>query len=263
MRSLRIAVLLLGMSLPIAASALPAALLSLQKQGAVIGQRFPAPDGLTGWVVKIQGRNVIVYTTASGEHALSGALVDKAGDNLTEQYADTYIEQPAANKLATMLAGDPMLVDEGAPNAPELYAYADANCIFCNRLWTEIRPYVQSGKVRVHWVMVAFLKDTSPGRGAAIMAAPDRLAALTQDESKFDTQHEQGGIPPLDPVPPALVGALKAHAAEMAEAGAQGTPLLLYRKGSNWILSDGMPRDIQTFLNMVNPSIPPTPAASH
>ena len=261
MRSLRILALLLGTSLPIAAYALPPALASLQKQGAVIGQSFPAPDGLTGWVVKIQEHSLIVYTTLSGSYAMSGALVDDGGNNLTQKYSDTYIERPAAARLAEQLANDPMLVDEGDLHAPELYAYADANCIFCNKLWTELRPYVQSGKVRVHWVMVAFLKESSPGRGAAILAAPDRLAALSQDESKFDTQHEQGGIPTLDPIPAAVAAALKAHSAEMAETDAQGTPLLLYRKGSTWTLSDGMPRDLPAFLNLVNPSIPATPAA--
>jgi thiol:disulfide interchange protein DsbG len=249
----------MALSAPVFA-ALPPALEGLQKQGGVIGQSFPAPDGLTGWVVQIQGRSLILYTTPSGNYVLSGALVDQGGKNLTEQYGDTYIEQPAANKLIGQLAKDPTLIDEGDPHAPDLYAYADANCSFCNKLWTELRPYVQSGKVRVHWVMLAFLKETSPGRGAAILAAPDRLAALNTDESKFDKDHEEGGIPPLDPIPVAVGAALQAHDAEMAEAGSQGTPLLLYRKGNTWTLSEGMPRDFQTFMSTVNPSIPPTPS---
>ncbi len=210
-------------------------------------------------MVQIQGRSLIVYTTPSGQYALSGALVDKGGNNLTEQYGNTYIEQPAANKLIGQLASDPTLVDEGDAHAPDLYAYADANCIYCNKLWTELRPYVQSGKVHVHWVMVAFLKDSSPGRGAAILASPDRLAALTLDESKFDKDHEEGGIPASDKIPAAISAALQAHAAEMAAAGSNGTPLLLYRKGSTWTLSDGMPRDFQTFMSTVNPSVAPTP----
>jgi thiol:disulfide interchange protein DsbG len=259
MRSLRILVLSLSLSLPLTAFALPPALETLQKQGGVIGQNFPAPDGLTGWVVQIQGRSLIVYTTPSGQYALSGALVDKGGNNLTEQYGNTYIEQPAANKLISQLTGDPTLIDEGDVHAPDLYAYADANCSFCNKLWTELRPYVQSGKVHVHWVMLAFLKESSPGRAAAILASPDRLAALTLDESKFDKEHEEGGIQPLDPIPAALVGAMKAHEAQMAEAGSQGTPLLLYRKGNTWTLGDGMPRDFPAFMSTVNPSIPPTP----
>jgi thiol:disulfide interchange protein DsbG len=262
MRSLRALALLaclLGLSAPVFAD-IPPALASLQAQGGVIGHSFPAPDGLTGWVVQIQGRSLILYTTPSGAYVLSGPLVDKGGNNLTEQYSNTYIEQPAANKLFAQLANDPMLIDEGNPHAPEMYAYVDANCIYCNKLWTEVRPYVQSGKIRMHWVILAFLKDSSPGRGAAILAAPDRLAALMLDETQFDKEHEEGGIPPLTPIPPTVVGALNAHSAELAEAGSQGTPLILYRKGSTWTLSDGMPRDFQAFLNTVNPSIPPTAA---
>jgi thiol:disulfide interchange protein DsbG len=254
--------LLAALPLATLAAPLPPALTLVQKQGGTVGRSFAAPDGLTGWVVTFPDRSLVVYTTVSGDYLISGLLVNQGGANLTEQYSDTYIEQPAANKLASMLAGDPTLVDEGDPHAPEIYAYIDANCSFCNKLWTGVRPYVQSGKLRVHWVVLAFLKESSPARGAAILAAPDRLAALTQDESKFDKQHEEGGIAPLQTIPPAIENALATHTAEMTEAGSQGTPLLLYRKGSVWTLSDGMPRDLPAFLNMVNPSIPLTPAAA-
>ncbi|HEY4126586.1 MAG TPA: thiol:disulfide interchange protein DsbG [Gammaproteobacteria bacterium] len=259
LRALIATLCLLCISAP-AFAVLPPALTSLQSRGAVVGKSFPAPDGLTGWVVQIQGHTIVLYSTPGGRYLLSGALVDQGGNNLTEQYSDTYIEQPAANKLAIQLASDPLLVDEGDKHAPELYAYIDANCIYCNKLWTELRPYVQSGKLQVHWVVLAFLKDSSMAKGAAILAAPDRLAALTQDETKFDTQQEEGGVAPLDKIPPAITTAMNAHAAQMAESGSQGTPLLLYRKGTTWALMDGMPRDFQTFLNSVNPSIPPTPA---
>lgn len=246
--------LLLAVS-PLAAfaAALPPALVLIQKQGGTVGQSFAAPDGLTGWVVTFPDRSLIVYTTVSGNYLISGLVVDQAGRDLTSQYQDRYFPKPDVSRLATTLATDPTLVDEGSPDAPPLYVFADANCFYCNKLWNELRPYVTSRKVRVRWAMLAFLKPTSPGRAAAILAAPDRLAALTQDESKFDRVNEEGGIAPLDPVPDDIAAPLKRHMDEMASAGANGTPLLLYRNGGKWQSADGMPADIRAFVAGLQP----------
>lgn len=237
-------------ALPLAALAapLPPALMLVQKQGGTVGQSFAAPDGLTGWVVTFPDRSLIIYTTVSGNYLISGQVVDQSGKDLTSQYQDRYFPKPDVSKLAAMLAADPTLVDEGSPKAPPLYVFADANCIYCNKLWNELRPYVTAGKVRVHWAMLAFLKPSSQGRAAAILAAPDKVAALFADESKFDRTNEEGGIAPLDPVPDDIAAVLNRHASEMASTGANGTPLLLYRNEGKWQSVDGMPTDIQAFV---------------
>ncbi|HEY1773006.1 MAG TPA: thiol:disulfide interchange protein DsbG [Gammaproteobacteria bacterium] len=237
-------------ALPLAALAapLPPALMLVQKQGGSVGQSFAAPDGLTGWVVTFPNRSLIVYTTVSGNYLISGLVLDQSGADLTAQYLDRYFPKADVTKLAATLAADPTLVNEGSPKAPPLYVFADANCFYCNKLWNELRPYVTSGKVRVHWAMLAFLKPTSQGRAAAILAAPDKTAALFTDESKFDLPKEEGGIAPLDPVPGDIAAALDRHNSEMTSAGANGTPLLIYRNDGKWQSVDGMPADIQAFV---------------
>jgi thiol:disulfide interchange protein DsbG len=241
--------------LPLAALAapLPPALVLIQKQGGTVGQSFAAPDGLTGWVVTFPDRSLIVYTTVSGNYLISGLLVDKGGSNLTAQFQDRYFPKADLTKLVATLAADPTLVHEGSPSAPPLYVFADANCFYCNKLWNELRPFVTGGKVRVHWVMLAFLKPTSQGRAAAILAAPDKVAALFTDESKFDQAKEEGGIPPLDPIPKDLAVTLNTHYAEMISAGADGTPLLLYRNDGKWQSVDGMPPDLTAFMAALGP----------
>ena len=229
-------------------AALPPALMQVQKQGGSVGQSFAGPDGLTGWIVTFPGRSLIVYTTVSGNYLISGLLLDQTGKDLTSQYQDRYFPKPDVSKLAATLATDPTLVDEGSPKAPLIYAFADANCFFCNKLWNELRPFVTGGKVHVRWVMLAFLKPTSQGRAAAILAAPDKTAALFTDESKFDLASEEGGIAPLDPVPGDIVTVLNHHTEQMVSAGANGTPLLLYRNDGKWQSMDGMPTDIQAFI---------------
>lgn len=230
-------------------AALPQALQRIQGEGAVVVRSFPAPDGLTGWIVRIEGRYVLVYSTPSGDYLLSGALVDKEGRNLSGVYADQYTPKPDPAKLLAALGPDPWLVEEGAPTAPLLYAYADPNCIYCNKLWNDLRPYVQAGKVRVRWALLDFLKPTSKGRAAAILAAHNRATALARDELKFDRDQEEGGIEELRPVPPDIDNVLKMHTDQMGEAGGMGTPTLLFRDQTGWKISYGAPKDMAAFVS--------------
>lgn len=247
--------LLLAALLPLTAFATdaPPALKQLLDSGAKLERSFPAVDGLTGWVVRLPDRPVIVFTTPSGAYAFGAPLVDKDGDNLTQQYFDKYVMTPQAESLAAALAKDLATVEEGKPDAPLLYAYADPNCIYCNHLWTQLRPFLEAGKVRVRWVMVAFLKESSPGRSAAILASKDKAAALALDETQFDTAHEEGGIPPLSPIPPQVSAALLAHGEQLRQVGDPGTPLLLFRRSGQWALSAGLPKDMTAFISTLDP----------
>lgn len=241
--------ILLTALLPLAAlAAVPPALQALQKRGWTIGQSFIGPDGLTGWVVSAPGKNVVVYTTSSGNYIVTGEIIDTDGRDLTAEYGQRYLPQPDLVKLGAALGQDPTLVDEGDSKAPPLYVFADPNCFYCNKLWTDIRPYVESGKVRIRWAMVAFLKQSSAGRATAILAAKDKLAAFTLDESKFDKAKEEGGIPPLEPMPADVHQMLALHGQEMTDAGGQGTPFMVFHSGGKWYSVEGMPTDLKAFV---------------
>lgn len=249
---MRLPALLLALLLPglaaVADPAIPPVLKNLEPQGITVVKSFPGPDGLTGWVIKLSGRSLVVFTTPSGDYAMNGVLVDKDGTNLTQQYEQKYIQRPTPADLVALLEKDNMLVDEGQDKAPLIYVYADANCSFCNRFWNELRPYVKSGKVHVRWALLAFLKDSSPGRAAAILAAKDRVAALAQDETKFDKAKEEGGIPALDPVPYDLRATLLLHGTQMQDIGGQGTPLILFHQTDSWQMTEGLPQDMPKFI---------------
>lgn len=247
---MRRVLILLAALLPLSvlAGGIPPALQALQKKGGTIGQSFIGPDGLTGWVITYAGKTLVVYTTSSGDYVLNGELVDKDGQNLTAQYAQRYIPPPDLSKLVAALEQDPWLVDEGDAKAPPLYVFADPNCFYCNQLWSDIRPFVASGKVHLRWVMVSFLKQSSDGRATAILTAKDRLAAFTLDESKFDKAREEGGIPPVDPMPAEVRGALMSHDHEMFSAGGQGTPLMVFLNGGKWYSLEGLPTDLKAFV---------------
>ena len=147
------------------------------------------------------------------------ALLESDGNDLTRQYTTRYISKPTYASVAEKLSRDTHLVSEGGKNAPEIYVFADPNCIFCHKFWQQTRDWVAQGKVRLHWVMVGFLKPSSLGFSAAIMNAEDRAGALQAFEENFGDNGSVEGISELTPVPANLKAALEQHSKWMAELG--------------------------------------------
>lgn len=199
----------------------------------------PAP-GVTGYVIESgDAKTGIVY--GLGDYVLSGALMDAQGKNLTEQYAASQLPKPDYGAVAELLAQDSYLVSEGPEDAPEIYVFADPNCVFCHKFWQQTRDWVAEGKVQLHWVMVAFLKPSSLGYSAAIMAAEDRAGALRAFEESFG--QNGAGIRELDPIPTELKAALDEHRQQMAALDFSGTPGLLFKDASGqWQGQTGVPR---------------------
>lgn len=211
-----------------------------EKVGFAVIERFSTPaEGVNGYVVKGgDGNTGIVY--GLGDYVLSGSLLEGGGNDLTRQYAARYITNPAYASVAGQLSQDTHLVSEGGKDAPEIYVFADPNCIFCHKLWKQTRGWVTEGKVQLHRVMVGFLKPSSLGFSAAIMSAEDRDGALQAFEENFG--NNGSGISELAPVPEKLKAALDHHSQWMAELGFSGTPGLLYKdKSGQWRGQTGLP----------------------
>jgi thiol:disulfide interchange protein DsbG len=120
-------------------------------------------------------------------------------------------------------------VQEGArPAKSVLYVFFDANCYYCHLTWKALQPYEKAG-LQVRWVPVAYQQPSSAGRAAAIMEAPDRVAALRENETTYDPAHFAGGIPPAQRVPAALAARLRDDALLMQAFGAPGTPALVWK----------------------------------
>ncbi|MAB53036.1 MULTISPECIES: thiol:disulfide interchange protein DsbG [Marinobacter] len=216
---------------------------ALQKKvGFTVIERFSTPvGGVTGYVVKTgDGKAGIIYGV--GDYTFSGALLESDGTDLTRQYTTRYISEPMYASVAEKLSRDTHLVSEGGKNAPEIYVFADPNCIFCHKFWQQTRDWVAQGKVRLHWVMVGFLKPSSLGFSAAIMNAEDRAGALQAFEENFGNNGSGEGISELTPVPANLKAALEQHSKWMAELGFSGTPGLLFKDTSGqWQGQTGVP----------------------
>jgi thiol:disulfide interchange protein DsbG len=94
----------------------------------------------------------------------------------------------------------------------------------------------------VRWVPVAYQKDSSFGRAAAIMQAEDRVAALRENETGYRVESYDGAIAPVAPGE-ALAAQLGANTRLMQRFGAPGTPAMVWKDAAGKIrVKIGMPR---------------------
>ena len=134
-------------------------------------------------------------------------------------------------------------VQEGAADSRRvLYVFFDANCFYCHLTWKALQPYETAG-LQVRWVPVAYQQPSSVGRAAAIMQARDRVAALRDNETRYDARKFDGGIAPAPKVPKALSDQLQANTRLMHAFGAPGTPALAWKDAADKVqFMVGVPR---------------------
>ena len=133
-------------------------------------------------------------------------------------------------------------VVEGAQEPKRvLYVFWDANCWYCHLTWKALQPYEKAG-LQVRWVPVAYQKDNSAALAAAVMGAPDRVAALRENETRYRAKSYDGGIRAAAKVPDALAIELEENMTLMGHFGMSGTPALVWKDSSGRVQTHlGMP----------------------
>ncbi|NII55800.1 thiol:disulfide interchange protein DsbG [Luteibacter sp. SG786] len=130
---------------------------------------------------------------------------------------------------------------DGKPDAPRIiYAFTDPNCPYCHDFWQAARPWVESGKVQIRTLLVGVIREDSPNKAAAILGASDPSAALTRNETTFS----QGGIDPVETIPPRIQEQLERNQALMQSLGFRGTPgIVIADADGKPVKANGLPRD--------------------
>ena len=151
---------------------------------------------------------------------------------------------PAARELPALFATleKTDAVTEGAASPKRiLYVFFDANCWYCHLTWKALQAYEKAG-LQVRWVPVAYQKDSSTGRAAAIMQAKDRVAAMRVNETGYRAKSYDGGIAPVKPSK-AFEAQLEANFELMDRFGVSGTPGLAWKDEKGRVqVKTGMPR---------------------
>ncbi|MES2980290.1 MAG: DsbC family protein [Pseudomonadota bacterium] len=75
-------------------------------------------------------------------------------------------------------------------SARTVYVFFDPQCPHCNELWEAARPL--KAQARFVWIPVGILNASSTSQGAALLSAPDPVAAMDAHEQSMRAR--QGGI---------------------------------------------------------------------
>lgn len=206
------------------AEELPQAIKQLQAKGAVIKGSFDAPNGLRGYAAEYQNNGIALYLTPDGKHVLVGSLFDAQGQDLSAEPLEKLVYAPMSKAIWAKMEKTAWIAD-GKPDAPRtVYLFSDPNCPYCNMFWQQARPWVESGKVQLRHIMVGIIREDSPGKSAALLAANDPAKALQQ--------HEKAGkassLKALDKIPENVQKQLDSNLTLMEELGLAATPAIFY-----------------------------------
>jgi hypothetical protein len=125
--------------------------------------------------------------------------------------------------------GSAYWIQEGA--GPRIvYIFFDPNCPFSHKLYLATRAEVGKGGLQLRWIPVGQLEASSPGKAAAILAAPDPLTAFRKNEDDWNFgDSPAGGIRPLAHPGARVLHQLQTNAALMRQANLHTFPVMLYR----------------------------------
>jgi thiol:disulfide interchange protein DsbG len=222
-----------------------------------IQKTFAGPGDLQGFVLKApQGTPIIMYANKDGKFVFYGNLWGADGVDITKANNEKYVQSEITktvfdhlDKVTTFTQGD-----EKA--AYSMYVVADPNCSACHAFYKEAEPAIKAGKLKVQWVLVAFLNPTSMGRAATILSAKDPVQAFLSNENKFSNATEEGGVKPLNTIPDAIQKKLDGNMSFFKNSGLQATPTLIFwDKDGKQTFVTGVPRDLDGFLTHVGPVI--------
>ena len=190
---------------------------------------FPGPGGLTGIEATLQGHPTVAFATADGKYLVAGPVLNTQGEDEahTAMMKLGLIPKPAS---AATMAGKAAHADSFVLGAsgPEITAFVDPNCIFCHKFYEEAKALIDAGKLRVRYVVVAFLKPSSAPKAAAILGATDPAAAMAENEKGFDEGTEEGGIKPAQNPGAATISAVDNNTKLLGDSGEMATPTLIY-----------------------------------
>ena len=115
--------------------------------------------------------------------------------------------------------------------AHTVYVFFDPACPHCAHLWSEAKPL--AGKLKIVWMPIGLLRSSSVTQGAAILGAPNPVAAMEENEASVLARGN--GIAAPSSLPEALLAKVKANTALFNQAGAESVPLIVYRNAKSGV----------------------------
>lgn len=122
---------------------------------------------------------------------LASALVLSACKEAPVGEAQRDTAQKSRPVTVAAIAAEGKGFDLGSPMSKRVvYVFFDPQCPHCAALWMAAKPL--KSQARFVWMPVALVNASSAPQGAALLAAPDPVAAM--DEHEASLRAKQGGI---------------------------------------------------------------------
>jgi thiol:disulfide interchange protein DsbG len=113
--------------------------------------------------------------------------------------------------------------------ANTVYVFFDPACPHCAQLWVSAKPLLS--KLKMVWMPIGLLGKGSLAQGATILAAPDPVAAMEQNE--VSVMERKGGITASSSLSDEVQGKVKANTDLFRKLGAESVPLMVFRHAKN------------------------------
>lgn len=113
--------------------------------------------------------------------------------------------------------------------ANTVYVFFDPACPHCAQLWMAAKPLLS--KLKMVWMPIGLLGKGSLAQGATILAAPDPVAAMEQNE--ISVMERKGGITASGSLSDEVQGKVKSNTDLFRKLGAESVPFLVFRHAKN------------------------------
>lgn len=220
---------------------------------------FAGPGDLTGFVLQPKGGSpMIMYAANDGSYAVYGNVIGADGQSISDADKQKYVDAYIAKNILTYLP-ETVSFTQGSADAPyQITAMADPNCSACNYFYKVAKPAIDSGQLRVNWILVAFVQPDSEAKAISIMTSDDPAAAMEANESGFDPSTEEGGAKAATNITEEQKAALQKNMDFMRNAGLGSTPtVMFYDRNGEFKFVKGSPRDMTDFIKQYGPTDKP------
>lgn len=166
--------------------------------------------------------SIILLAGCSRDTAQPAALANHETDAASPASRVDWAGMEAFWTRSTRLRG---IYTGPADSGKHMLVYFDPNCPACAKQWDILQPYIE--QVRIQWIPIAYMSNTSLRRAAAILAAPDPANALADNERNYDTDMKMGGYAIPATLPEWAIEAVQSNTEQaMRTKDSPGTPTL-------------------------------------
>lgn len=226
----------------------PHALSKFMEKGGVLLATVNVGDGITGYLLEMEGQRSLVYGSPNGEVMMVGAVLGKDGESLTADHmklaglTDPNAAAPkvAANTDVTEKWPDIQKAAFGTTGKGDktLFAFYEPHCGWCSKLVEA----VGSRDITVKWIPVGFLQEDSGTVNAGFIREPDGTQYLHEWLAASAQRRSAEFLARVGAVSPDERSRLQYNNELMANLGIDGTPAILVRDASGKIeIVRGMP----------------------